>query len=173
MDVLDFDGVCLFTNVNGTYLGDPKLDPILQELDRRSATVFVHPAAPTPETKLDGVSTPVQEFTFDTTRAVTNMIFTGARKRFPNMNMIFSHGGGTVPFLADRLAIQATFPWQGNRKYDECMAELRSFYYDTAGATSAPQLAALHEFIGPSKLLYGTDCRPYPFMLSRRTYSYF
>ena len=130
----------------------------MAELDRRNATVLVHPTAPTPETKLPNVSTPAIEYTFDTTRAVTNLIFTGAAKKYPNTNLIFSHGGGTVPFLSSRIAGQASLPSQGARDPGETMGLLKRFYFDLAAATSAPQLSALAAFCGPSQLLMGTDC---------------
>src|SRR5260370_5444440 len=43
LDVLEFDGVLLFSNVEGIYLEDPRLEPVFTQLDRRAATVFVHP----------------------------------------------------------------------------------------------------------------------------------
>ena len=149
----------MFTNYEGIYLGDPKWKPILEELNRRKAVVFVHPTTPTPETKLAGVSAPVIEYTFDTTRTITSLLFTGTRKRFPDMKMIFSHGGGVLPFMAHRLGLQSTIPFHGGRSYDESLNELKGYYYDLAVSGSAPQLAALNALVGPEKLLAGSDCK--------------
>ncbi|KPI46058.1 2-amino-3-carboxymuconate-6-semialdehyde decarboxylase [Cyphellophora attinorum] len=161
LDELHFEGIGLYTNVNGAYLGDPSLDPIMEELDRRGATAFVHPAGPPQSPALPGMSLPVIEYTFDTTRAIANLLFTQTRRRYPNINLIFSHGGGALPFLADRLAVQTTLPFQGGRNFNESYAELQTYYYDTAVTLGNPQFAALKEFVGADRLLTGSD---YPYV---------
>lgn len=158
LDVLKFEGIGLYTNYAGAYLGDPSLDAILQELDNRGCPVLVHPTNPPTAPALPGMSLPVIEYTFDTTRAIANLLFTQARKRFPNAKLIFSHGGGALPFLADRLAIQTTLPFQGGRDYNESLNELKGYYYDTAVVLGNPQFAALKELVGADKLLTGSDC---------------
>jgi hypothetical protein len=45
LDVLGLDGVSVFTNAGGSYLGDSRFDAIFAELQRRAAVVFVHPTA--------------------------------------------------------------------------------------------------------------------------------
>lgn len=159
LDELQFEGIGLYTNVNGLYLGDPALDRIFQELDHRGATAFVHPAGPPQSPVFKNMSLPVIEYTFDTTRAIANLLFTQARKRFPNINIIFSHGGGALPFLADRLALQTTLPFQGGRDLNESYSELQHYYYDTAVTIGNPQFAALKEFVGADRLLTGSDCQ--------------
>lgn len=41
---LKLDGFVLFTNSNGVYLGDPVLEPVFEELERRKSVVYVHPS---------------------------------------------------------------------------------------------------------------------------------
>lgn len=158
LDELKFEGIGLYTNYDGVYLGDSSLDPILTELDRRGCPVLVHPTNPPEAPKLTNVSLPVIEYPFDTTRVITNLLWVQARKRFPNIKLIFSHGGGALPFLADRLAIQTTLPFHGGRDFNESMEELKSYYYDTAVVFGSPQIAALKEFVGADKLVTGSDC---------------
>lgn len=159
LDELKFEGIGLYTNYDGAYLGDASLDPILAELDRRGCGVLVHPTNPPDAPRLPGMSLPVIEYTFDTTRAIANLLWVQARKKFPNIKLIFSHGGGALPFLADRLGIQTTLPFHGGRNFDESMAELKSYYYDTAVVFGSPQIAALKEFVGADKLVTGSDCK--------------
>lgn len=147
----------LYTNYNGLYLGDPFYDPIFAELDRRAATVFVHPVAPETEVKLKGVSTPAIEYTFETTRAIANLLFSGSRKRYRNIKFVFSHGGGTLPFVASRIVGMASLPFHGGHDPRESMAELKGYYFDLAAVTSLPQLAALNAFVGSSQLVIGSD----------------
>ncbi len=155
--MLKFDGVGLYTNYQGRYLGDGFLGPIFEELNRRGTTCLVHPTAPTPEVKLPNVSSPAIEYCFDTTRAVTSMLFSGARKKYPYVNLIFSHGGGAVPFLAGRIAGQSSLPFQGGMNAGESMEEIKGYYYDLAAVHGPPQLAALHNWVGSSQLLIGSD----------------
>jgi hypothetical protein len=73
------------------------------------------------------------------------------------MNLIFSHGGGTLPFLAGRIIGQAGIPHQGGLNPRESSEELKGYYFDLASAHTAPQLAALNEWVGSSQLLIGSD----------------
>jgi len=162
LDELHFEGIGLYTNVNGVYLGDKLLDPIMEELNRRRTVAFVHPAGPPEAPLLPGMSLPVIEYTFDTTRAIGNLLFTKTRQRYPDIQMIFSHGGGALPFLGDRLALQSTLPFHGGRNFNESLAELQGYYYDTAVIIGAAQFEALKAFVGSGKMLTGSDCKHTP-----------
>ena len=106
LDVLKLDGVVLFSNSNGVYLGDKRFEPVFEELERRSAVVFVHPtASPDPAAHQLGLPDSLIDFTADTTRVVAQMLYSNRFARTPNVKYIFSHAGGTVPYLAGRFAI--------------------------------------------------------------------
>jgi predicted TIM-barrel fold metal-dependent hydrolase len=158
LDTLKFAGVGLYTNANGLYLGDSTLEPIFKALDKRSAGVFVHPASPTCTSVGLGHPLPMIEYPFDTVRAIENLLLTGQRARYPDLNMIFSHGGGAIPYLATRIAGVATLPYGGGIAFPESLAQLAGYYFDLASATSAIQLAALKSFIGAKRLVTGIDC---------------
>lgn len=161
LDVLQLDGVVLLANHGGCYLGDPRFDALFDELDRRRAVVFIHPTIP-PGMSQSGLSLPAMlfEFTFDTTRAIANLVYSGTLERCPNLRLVASHGGGTVPYIAWRLKlVQQSEPWsarvpKGVRHY------LRTIYYDTALTTSPSALAALQAFADPSRIVFGSD---YPY----------
>src|SRR5687767_6851508 len=111
LDRLGADGIGLFTNYGGKYLGDPAFFPLYEELNRRSAVVYVHPIlAPCCAGLQAGIPPAFLEFPFDTTRAVTSLIYSGALERFPNIRYIFSHGAGSVPMLVERISAIATRP---------------------------------------------------------------
>ncbi|KAH7400483.1 hypothetical protein BKA64DRAFT_482879 [Cadophora sp. MPI-SDFR-AT-0126] len=163
LDELHFEGVGIYTNYDGRYIGDSFLDLLFEELNGRKATVFVHPVTPIPEpTILDHVSSSVIEYTFDTTRAIASFLFTKWRTRFPDIKVIFSHGGGALPFLASRLALQTTCEFHGGWDYDESLEVLKTFYFDLAVKTSAPQIAALTSLVGTDRLLFASDYPYYP-----------
>ena len=159
LDTLKLEGIGLYTNYAGVYLGDPELDPIFEELNRRKATVFVHPTNPPVSPQLYRMSLPVIEYPFDTTRAIGNFLFRQARKKFPDVNIIWSHAGGAMGSLGDRLAIQTTLPIHGGMNLNESLADLKSFYYDTAVQLSNAQFAGINEFVGADRILTGSDCK--------------
>lgn len=157
---LDADGVVLMTNATGTYLGDPVLEPLFAELNRRAAAVFIHPTSPCGwEHTALGYPRPMIEFAFDTTRAVSNLILRGVRKRHPNMEVIVPHAGGALPVLADRVAGMAEVVpgLSSDVSGAEVTGALRSFWYDLAGFVTPRQLPALLELVEADRLLYGSD----------------
>src|SRR5205085_9108680 len=97
---LGADGVILEANSRGTYLGDPAFDPLMAELDRRAAVVFVHPAE-LPGPAVPGIPPYAADFLLDTVRAATNLVLHGVPRRFPNLRFILAHAGGFLPY-ADR-----------------------------------------------------------------------
>ncbi|OOQ86529.1 amidohydrolase 2 [Penicillium brasilianum] len=161
IDTLKFVGVGLYTNANGTYLGDSALDPVFSALSAHNASVFVHPAAPGCLSVALGHPFPMTEYPFDTVRAMENLLLTGQRAKYPDLKMIFSHGGGAMPYLASRIAGVATLDYAGGIPFVETMAQLAGYYFDLASATTAIQLTALKSFIGAGKLVTGID---YPYV---------
>ena len=158
---LGLDGVALPTHTDGRYLGDAHLAPLLAALDARNATVFVHPTSP-PCFEAFGLELPAPmiEFPFDTTRTAVSLLYSGALTRYPHANFILPHGGGTLPFLAPRIAaIGSLSPVIGERAVaqDEAMQALARFYYDTALSVTPQQISAIRALAPISQLLYGTD----------------
>ena len=93
---LKADGIGLATSYDDKWLGHPEYQPVLEELNRRKAVVFVHPTTPLCcRTLLPDVSPILIEIPQDTARAVTNLLFTGTFARFKDIRFIFTHAGGT------------------------------------------------------------------------------
>jgi predicted TIM-barrel fold metal-dependent hydrolase len=159
LDVLKADGISLFTSYRDKWLGDPAFEPVMAELNRRKAVVFTHPeAAVCCRGLLPGVHESVLEYGFDTTRAITQLLFSGTARRYRDIRWIFSHGGGTAPFLAERL-VRAPGLNKNFAQFvpDGVMAELNRFYYDVAQVAHPAALAALTRFAPISQILWGTD----------------
>lgn len=160
LDVLKADGIALFTSYRDLWLGDPRFDPVMEALNQRAGLVFVHPDAPLCCRNLTRglFNSAVIEYSTDTTRAIASLLFGGTISRFPHIRWIFSHGGGTVPFIVERLT---RLP-QGDRKLADAvpngvLTELQRFHYDLAQASSPAALSALTRIIPLSQLLWGTD----------------
>ena len=158
-DTLKVDGVGFMTSYGDMWLGNAAFRPVLEELNRRSAIVHVHPTAANCCRNLNyGVAPGSIEYGTDTTRAITGVAFSGDAARFPNIRFIWSHAGGTVPFLAGR--IDGASNGAKDRMPRGFMYELKRFYYDLAGAANKGAIASLLQLVPPSQVLFGTDFPP-------------
>jgi predicted TIM-barrel fold metal-dependent hydrolase len=159
LDVLKLDGVVLFTNSNGVYLGNKIMKSLFDELQRRKAVVYVHPnASPDPVAHHLGLTDNLIDFPGDTTRAIAQLHYGGTFAATPDVKYIFSHAGGTAPYLAGRFAIVDEMNVMGDSSRRGTAAEtFRKLYWDTALAWSEPVLHTLREVAGPDKILFGTD----------------
>jgi len=169
LDVLKADGINLFTNYGDRWLGHSQFAPVLEELNRRRAVAYVHPATANCCGNLSSyVSAAVIEYPHDTTRTVLDLLFSGTFVRYPNIRWIFSHGGGTLPAMAGRVRqlAQAEVRNLPEVAPDGIDAELKKLYFEVANAAWAPTLAALVSYIPTSHILFGTD---YPFVAVGQT----
>jgi 6-methylsalicylate decarboxylase len=163
LDVLKLDGVVLFSNARGIYLGDTRFKPLFDELERRGAVVFVHPtSSPDLAARSLGLPDSLIDFTADTTRAVAQLHYGNTFARTPNVKYIFSHAGGTIPYLATRFSIvdeMNVIP--GAEERGAAAETLRRLYWDTALSWRPPILRMLRSVVGMGKVLFGSD---YPYL---------
>lgn len=159
LDVLGLHGVVLFTNANGVYLGDPVLEPVFEELERRKTVVYVHPN-PSPDAAAHSLGLPdnLIDFPTDTNRAVAQMHYRNRFARTPNVKYIFSHAGGSIPYLAARFAIIDEMGFiAGGEQRDSAADMFCRIYWDTALAASDPIFHMLRDVAGITQVVYGTD----------------
>jgi len=161
LDTLKADGIGLMTSYGNRWLGDRAFWPVLEELDRRKAVVYTHPTQPNCcRSLIPEVPTSAIEYATDTTRTIASLLFTGAAARFPQIRWIFSHGGGTLPFLVSRFTTLEANLKDKSRLPRGALYEVRRFYYDTAQANHPGALAALTKLVPLTQVVLGTD---YPF----------
>jgi predicted TIM-barrel fold metal-dependent hydrolase len=158
LDVLNLDGVTLFSNAVGVYLGDPVWDPLFAELDRRAAYLFVHPASPPGRVPLPQWPVWLHEFPFDTTRALVQLIYSGTLDRYPNIRVQVAHLGGTAPFLAHRItSLAEREPALARLAPAGALSYLRRLYYDTGLSNNHVALASTRAAIPFERIVFGTD----------------
>jgi 6-methylsalicylate decarboxylase len=158
LDTLGLDGIALLSNVAGTYLGDPAWDAVFDELDRRAAYVFVHPIEPATPLPLPDVPVWVQEFPFDTTRAVVNLLYSGTLERCPAIRLQLAHMGGTAPFIAHRIGeLAGREPDRAARVPAGALEYLGRLHYDTGLSNNVPALAATRAVAGLDRIVFGSD----------------
>jgi 6-methylsalicylate decarboxylase len=161
LDELGLDGVLLTSNVAGHYFGDPFLEPVLAELERRQVPVFVHPVdSPCVEVLGFGRPSSIVEYLFDTARNITNGLYTGLFQRHPNLRLILAHCGGALPTLAWRVGEHTTMgrgPQDADIDPTHVATVLRGLYYETALAGSRNSLLPTLEVTTADHILFGTD----------------
>jgi predicted TIM-barrel fold metal-dependent hydrolase len=162
LDVLKADGIGLFSSYGEKYLGDADFTPVFEELNRRKAVVYTHPTIPPCCSRMmDGVSPGAIEFATDTTRTIASMIFGsgGTAFRCPDIRFIWSHSGGTLPFLIGRL-IREQVVKKDPRMPDGPVPIVQKYFYEIAQGNLPGQFAALLKLVPVSQLMFGSD---YPF----------
>ena len=164
LDVLNADGIKLATNVGGQYLGAPELDTLFSVLNERKAVIILHPHRPEPVNREVMTQTPLamQEYLSETTRAVTNMISRNVLARYNNIKVVVPHCGAYLPLAIPRM--KSLVPvMQANQMVGEIdwEANLRTLYYDLAGAHSPEVIRMMLTITTPDHLLYGSD---YPYV---------
>lgn len=160
-ETLKCDGFIVYTSykVQGQhyYLGNEVFKPIWEKLDSLSSIVFIHPnEGPSPILR-EALPQPVIDYPHETTRTAADLLLSGTKSSFPNIRFILSHAGGTLPFLATRIA-GSTMATKGHgTNPQKVMQEIRSFYFDTALSTTPAQLKALLEIADHDKITFGSD----------------
>jgi predicted TIM-barrel fold metal-dependent hydrolase len=161
-DELNADGFVLVTNYAGKYLGDASFEPVFAALDRRQATVFIHPENPPGFDLVScGRPGPLIEFPMDTARTVVDLIWAGVLSRHPGVNLVLAHAGGVLPVLAPRILDLGPMDWvpdpAGGISYDDVRKQLGQLYCDTAIAGRDSALKPLLDMTGPGHVVFGTD----------------
>lgn len=163
-DDLGADGVALVTNYSGAYFGDPSFEDVFAELDRRSASVFVHPVIPPVFSDLSlGRPGPLIEFPMETARTIVDAAYAGVFLRHPHMKVIVSHSGGVLGTLADRITQLGPKRWIRNPhgfSGKELRDQLASIFFDTAIAGTPATVLPTIELAGADHLVFGTDFPP-------------
>jgi predicted TIM-barrel fold metal-dependent hydrolase len=164
LDVVKADGIGLMTSYGTKWLGDPDFLPVMDELNRRKAVVFVHPTAPDCcAGMVPGIPDPAIEFGTDTTRTIASLLFGGTLKRCPDIRFIFSHAGGTMPFLYQRFEALAKAKADKLPK-EGLIPSLSTLHYDCAISSNPFAMGPLNRLVTAARIVFGSD---YPFRFAR------
>jgi len=157
LDELLMTGVAMNTTVLGRALVEPEYEPILAELNRRRAVLYLHPAGNSACSPLIGnyhltwmVGAPVED-----TISVMHLITRGIPTRYPDIKIINSHLGGALPMLLQRADDQ--YRWEAPDTPEPPSVAARRMWYDTVGHGHVPALRCAIDSFGADRLLLGTD----------------
>ena len=153
-------GIVTGPRIAGRRFDDLELDPVWRELERLSLPLFVHPQNGTELTELTGYdhTLPVGlGFPFETTIAVTRLVFGGVLARYPELRILVAHGGGCLPYLGGRLdAVWRSDPEIAGSLPEPPSAYLQRLYLD-ALVYYGPAFQSAYRLVGAKHLLFGTD----------------
>ena len=157
LDELRMDGIMILTNIDGVPLDDPRLEQFWEEANRRSLLVYVHPTVPEAGHMSDYALAIAVGFLADTNLAIARLTYSGVFERFPRIRWIFSHLGGTLPFMLPRLD-------NYHRQFPECREKaprlpsdyIRGLLFDTA-SSHRPAVRCATETLGVDRLVFGSD----------------
>jgi predicted TIM-barrel fold metal-dependent hydrolase len=159
LGTLHADGINFLSNYDGKVLGDPAFTPVMEELDRRNALVYVHSTfSPCCSgTMVPGLGATTIEFPYDTLRTIVSLITSGTTTRFPRIRFIFSHGGGALMGVYGRIVGLDNAPAFKGKFPAGMHDELAKLFYDTASLDGGTTLAALLKVVPASQILLGSD----------------
>lgn len=163
-------GVQVFSNVNGRPLTAPGTLPLFDLMAKLDLPIWLHPAR-TPmrpdyvdEDRSQYAMWQIFGWPFETSMAMTRLIFSGVLDRHPKLKIITHHAGAMIPYFDKR--IEYVYPLfqslgqMGNaldRLQKPLIEYYRMFYNDTAVMGSVGGMHAAYAFFGADKLLFGTD----------------
>lgn len=159
-DELGAIGVKVPTNANGVYLGDPSLDSVFEELNRRKALVIIHPnrAENAPDNVVTGKTAALYEYPTDTTRAVMNMIAHNIMVRYPDIKFVVPHTGSFLPYMVQRfIGISEILASKNMMKEINVWDNLKNLYFDIAGDPEPFALDMLLMITDSEHIVLGTD----------------
>ena len=167
LDELNALGVKVPSNSDGVYLGDPGMDEIFADLDRRGALVILHPS-PAREVPREKVVTgrvmALFEYPTDTTRAVLNLLANGTLERFPHIRLVVPHTGSFLPYMKSRAkAMFGLLAARGMMEPVDIDESIGRLYFDLAGDPMPDEMDMLLNITDKEHLVYGSD---YPYVLS-------
>jgi uncharacterized protein len=167
--VLGFKGIQIFTSIQGKPLASEEFIPLYEMMSDFDLPIWIHPLRrssqpdyPTESSSLNQIFS-IFGWPYETTAAMTRLVFSGVLERFPTIKFITHHCGAMVPYFADRIVVhynnglerlgQKYFP--GLRKHP--IEYYRMFYNDTALDGSTSGLMCAYNFFGEDHLLFGSD----------------
>jgi len=168
-------GIEIKSNVAGRPLDDPEFLPIFAHAAQvHKVPIWLHPSRPASfsdyatETKSRYEIWQILGWPYETSVAMSRLVFSGVLDRYPDLEIITHHCGGMLPYFAGRA--EAGWSQMGSRTSDEdlsnvtkllkrpYMEQFKSFYGDTVLCGSAAALRCGLDFFGPEHVVFASDC---------------
>ncbi len=166
---LKFRGVQIFSDVNGKPLDSPEFMPLYEKMAYYDLPIFLHPRRASTVPDYPGESESkygvflMFGWPYETTVAMTRLVFGGVFEKYPDLKIITHHCGAMVPYFAKRIR-PVSNPSNpdigfsaGQHLARHPIDYYHMFYGDTAVNGSTPALMCGYAFFGADHILFGTD----------------
>jgi aminocarboxymuconate-semialdehyde decarboxylase len=153
-------GAIVSANVENVNIGEVPLDPFWRRAEALGLPVLLHPVlvGAAPRAQKFGLAQ-IAQYTFDTTLGLGSLLMSGVLDRFPQLELVLSHGGGAYPYLAGRFDImhaRMDRAAQGDVAQTTPSAYAPDMVYDSI--VHAPKaLRFLIDLVGRDAIVLGTD----------------
>lgn len=160
---LEQGGACavkLASQADGLYLGDERMEPLMEYLNGQRAVIILHPTRPqaVPQGCFTSGPLPLLEFINDTTRTVVDMIAKGTLEKYGNLRVVVPHCGSFLPNIIDRLTgITGLLASKGLGKSVDVQKSLQSLYFDVAGDALPRGIRILRTLADEDHMMFGGD----------------
>ena len=164
---LGLKGVIIHTPINDKPMDSPEYMPLYELMAGFDLPIWIHPRREqTPDYASEHTSRYwiwcIWGWPYETTAAMTRLVFSGVFDKFPNLKFITHHCGAMVPYFEGRIGFVLRTAKSCGKNFGENLKRpvidyFRMFYNDTAIHGSTPGLMAAHAFFGPEHILFGSD----------------
>lgn len=166
---LKFRGVQLYSHVNDKPLDSPEFEPIYEMMSRYNLPILIHPSTGITqkdykvESESKYMADSIFGWPYESTVAMTRVVFGGILKRWPGLKVVTHHAGGMVPYYADRIkAFHDNREMRAGGKFKIGLTQdpidyYKMLYADTAIYGNMPALMLARAFFGTDHLLFATD----------------
>ena len=171
VNVLKLRGAMIFSNIHGRLLDSKEFIPLYEKAAEYTVPLFIHPTTPSSTAGLDEYGlTIIIGLLFDSSLAISRLIFSGILEKVPELKFVLAHLGSTIPFIAARLDIESELLSRFVPGYtlgitSKPSEQFRKVYLDTVSHHGPAYKCAL-SYPGIDKILLGSD---YPYSLWERT----
>ena len=175
IDVLGARGVQVITSVNGRPLDDPEFFPVFERMaNHHKLPIWMHPFRPGTRSDYPDEERSRYEiwqvlgWPFETSVAMSRMVFSGLLEKLPDLRIITHHCGGMLPYFAGRA--ESLWAQLGSRSADGSEADVlkrlskppidyfKMFYGDTVLGGSRSALRCGLDFFGVDHVVFASDC---------------
>ncbi len=160
---LGLRGIYVHSNINGKPLDSPEFLPLYEKMSKYNLPIYIHPwrssdiaEYPTEKTSKYKIAS-VFGWPFETTAAMTRLVFSEILEKYSNLKVVTHHCGGMVPYYEQRI-----LQHYGKSEYQKELRKTpieyyKMFYNDTAIHGNTPALMLAYHFWGADHIVFGAD----------------
>ncbi len=176
-------GVQIFTNVDGKPLDLPQYQPLFDAMAEYDLPIWLHPTRPASHADYASEERSRYEmwwcfgWPYETSIAMTRLVFSGLFDRHPAIKIVTHHMGGMIPFFDGRIGtgMDVLGARTTDEDYSDVLSSLKKphlgyfkmFYADTAMFGTNGGIKCGLDFFGDDQVVFSTDA---PFAPVRETF---